>query len=181
MAVTRITRGKLLAGAINANVEAAAGSIGTAELADLGVTTAKMAVDTVQKTAVVTVSSAELLALNATPKTILAAPAAGLAHVPLGMILFLDYNATAYAGIAAGEDLSLKYTDASGAEVLQVEATGFLDATADAIRYAQPSTTLLTPVSAAPLVLHMLVGEIITGDSPLLVQLYYRTIPTVLA
>jgi hypothetical protein len=127
----------------------------------------------------VTVSSAELLALNATPKTLVAAPGAGKAIVPTLVTLFLDYNSAAYDGIAAGEDLALKYTDASGATLATIEATGFLDATADAVRFAFPTTTAaFTPVANAPLVLHMLTGEIATGNSPLKVRVDYKIIDT---
>lgn len=134
----------------------------------------------------VTITSAQLLALNATPITLVPAPAAGNALIFEGAILMLDWNAAAYAGIAAGEDLSIKYTGAAGLEVGQVEATGFLDAVADAFRYCRPHGAAsgdsgITPVAAAPLVLHMLTGEIITGDSPLHVKTYYRVVPLNLA
>src|SRR5574343_823893 len=55
------------------------------------------------KTATVTVSSAELLALNATPKNLLAAPASGKALILVAAELWLDYATAAYAGIASGE------------------------------------------------------------------------------
>jgi len=129
------------------------------------------------KTATVTVSSAELLALNATPKTLIAAPGAGKANILVAAEFWLDYATTAYAGIADGEDLAIKVSDASGATLATVETTGFLDATADAFRYVEPTTTAArTPVANAPLVLHMLTGEIITGDSPLKLRLLYREI-----
>lgn len=129
------------------------------------------------KTATVTVSSAELLALNATPKTLLAAPGAGKALILVAAELWLDYATTAYGGIAAGEDLAIKVTDAAGATLATVETTGFLDATADAFRYVEPTTTAArTPVANAPLVLHLLTGEIATGDSPLKLRLLYREI-----
>jgi hypothetical protein len=134
----------------------------------------------VELSADVTVSTAELLALNATPKTLVAAPGAGFALVPTGMVLFLDFNSVVYNGVAEGEDLSVKYTDGSGTEAMQIEATGLLDASADAVRYAKPPTTLLTPTANAALVLHMLSGEIATGNSPLKVRIYYRVIPATL-
>lgn len=125
----------------------------------------------------VTITSAQLLALNATPQTLVAAPGAGRALIFMGAQLMLDYNSAAYDGIAAGEDLSVKYNNGSGAEVAQIEATGFLDATADAYRYAHPaSTAAVTPVANVPLVLHMLVGEIATGNSPLRVRVFYRNV-----
>lgn len=134
----------------------------------------------------VTVSSAEMLALNATPKTLVAAPGAGLANIFENAVAFLDYNSAAYAGIAAGEDLSVKYTNAAGLAVGGCETTGFLDATADATRFIQAyraasGVSDITPVANAALVLHMLTGEITTGNSPLKLRVYYRVVPTTLA
>ena len=126
------------------------------------------------KTATVTVSSAELLALNATPKTLIAAPASGKALILVGAELWLDFATTAYNGIAAWEDLTVRYTNASGTTLATVETTGFLDATADAFRYVTPAAGTLTPVAAAPLILHLSAGEIATGDSPLKVRVTYR-------
>lgn len=126
------------------------------------------------------ITSAQLLALNATPQTIVAAPGAGRYREFLGAQILYDYNSTAYAGIAAGEDLVFKYTDGSGAAVSQqIEATGFLDQTADEIRTAgKPGGDLadVEPVVNAALVLHLLTGEITTGDSPLKVRCFHRTI-----
>lgn len=133
------------------------------------------------KYAEVAVSSAELLALNATPKTIVAAPGAGIVLVPLMIAVVLDFVSAAYAGIAAGEDLVLRYTDGSGAAAFTVEATGFLDAVADAIRLgaiAAAQAAAITPVANAPLVLHMSTGEVTTGDSPLRVKLWYSQFST---
>lgn len=129
----------------------------------------------------VTVSSAELLALNATPKSIIAAPGAGKVLVPLALAIILDFNTTAYAGIAAGEDLVLRYTNGSGVATFTVEATGFLDATADAIRLGgieAGAAAAITPVANAALVLHMATGEITTGDSPLRVKVWYSVFST---
>lgn len=127
------------------------------------------------ESAVVTVSTAELLLLNTTPKTLVAAPGAGIAIVPVSATMFLDYATTAYDGIAAGEDLAFRYTDGSGNIALTVEATGFLDASADAHRYALASG-LATPTANAALVLHMTTGNIATGDSPLKVRVRYRLV-----
>lgn len=136
-----------------------------------------------QRYADVVITSAQLLALNATPRQLVAAPGAGRALIFEGAILHKPAG-TAYAGIAAGEDLSIKYTDASGAEVGQCEATDFLDQTTAQTRYVRATTaasanTALTPVANAALVLHLLVGEITTGDSTLNVRVFYREIPTV--
>lgn len=134
-----------------------------------------------------TITSAQLLALFATPITIVPAPGANICLIPTGLLLFLDYKSAAYAGIAAGEDLNVKYTNASGAGLLGVEATGFLDQTSDQWRYAYPiaqSATQplnsFTPVANAALVLHMLTGEITTGNSPLYGRIWFRKVQMVL-
>lgn len=134
----------------------------------------------------VEVTAAEMLALNATPKTLVAAPGAGRVLVPVGALFFLDYNSAAYAGIATGEDMAIRYTNGSGAVAATVETTGFLDQTADQLRWlnagATPAATAggLTPVANAALVLHMTTGEITTGDSPLFVRTYYVNLPATL-
>ena len=124
----------------------------------------------------VTISTAELLALFTTAIEIVPTPGAGKAIIPTLIELFLDYATTDYDGVAAGEDLSVKFTDKTGDEIAQVEATGFLDASADAKRVKTMPEALLTPVFNAPLVLHMLVGNIATGDSPLKVRTHYKVI-----
>lgn len=128
------------------------------------------------ETEVITITSAQLLALFGTPQTIVAAPGAGIAIVPVSARLFLDFNSAAYDGIAAGEDLVLRYTDASGAIAQTIEATGFLDAAADAHRIAINSG-LFVPTANAALVLHMATGNIATGNSPLKIQLRYKRVP----
>jgi len=127
------------------------------------------------------ITTAQVLALFATPITVVAAPGAGKYSEFVAAQLFLDFNAAAYAGIAAGEDLVFKYTDASGVQVSQtIETTGFLDATADQLAIANPDGTdlagVINAVDNAVIVLHLLVAEIITGDSPLKVRVFHRDI-----
>ena len=178
-----VTDAKLATGAVT-NTKLGADAVDGSKMADDAVGIEHLDEDGygVQRHVDITITSAELLALNATPKTILAAPGAGLAIVPaspIALVLELVFGTTAYDGIAAGEDLSLKYTGAAGTELVQVEATGFLDATADAVVYAAPGT-LVTPEANKPVVLHLLVGETATGDSVLKVRFYYRIVPTTL-
>lgn len=130
----------------------------------------------------VTITSAQLLALNATPKSLVPAPGAGRANVFAGAVVFYDYNSAAYA-VDAADNLQIRYTDGSGQLVAACETDGFLTLTADAVRYVLPlvgSTTLsdITPVANAALVAFMANSEVITGDSPLLLRVYYRVIPT---
>ena len=128
----------------------------------------------------VTITEAELKALNATPKTLLGAPGAGKASILHSVELFLDYETTDYDGIAPGEDLSVLYETAG--EIGRIEATGFLDASADARRFLKVHDSGAYAPSACPLgvneavQMQMLVDEIATGDSPLKVRVRYRTI-----
>ena len=131
----------------------------------------------------VVVASAALLALNATPAELVPAPGADLALIFDGAVIRKPAGA-AYAGIAAGEDLSVKYTNAAGLEVGQAETTGFLDQTTDQVRWvarhaAASGNSAIVPVANAALVLHLLAGEIITGDSDLELEVHYRVVRTV--
>lgn len=128
------------------------------------------------------ISSAALLALNATPAEIVPAPGAGLALIFEGALIRKPAG-TAYAGIAAGEDLSVKYTDAAGDEIAQCEPTGFLDQATNQIRWVRAfdpgsGDSAITPVENGALVLHLLAGEITTGDSDLELEVHYRVVRT---
>ncbi len=133
----------------------------------------------IQNCVTVEVTSAQLLALNATPKTIIAAPDSGFAVVPTRVAIYKPAG-TAYAGVAAGEDLVLKYTNASGAECsAQIETTGFLDQAGAETRYAGMPAAAVEPVAAAAVVLHLLTGEITTGNTSIHVRVWYDLMPTV--
>lgn len=162
--------------------------------ADEAAITALQAVDTAAAAALaaqstiqfvnVTITSAQLLALNATPRQIVAAPGAGLALILVDVVAYKAAG-TAYAGIAAGEDLSIKYTDGSGLEVAEIETTGFLDQATAQMRYASSfraasGVSSITPVANAALMMMLLSGEITTGDSDLKLRVYYRVVPTTL-
>lgn len=132
----------------------------------------------------VTVTSAELLALNATPKTLVAAPGAGKILVFEGAVLTMDYKSAAYA-VDLGDDLAVKYTNGSGTAVAQCEATGLLDQTSDQVRWIRPfaaasGDSSITPVANAPLVLHMLGSEATTGNSDVKLRVFFKTLPSAL-
>lgn len=133
--------------------------------------------DTGILTANVTISTAELLALNAVPKQLVAAPGAGKALILVDAQLMLDYATTAYDGVAAGEDLEIRYADGSGQLAATIETTGFLDQAADTYRHIYPAAAAaIAPVANAALVMDLAVGEIATGDSPLKVRVRYREV-----
>ena len=133
----------------------------------------------------VTIPTAGVLTLFATAVEVLAAPGAGFATILVGVIIHKPAG-TAYAGIAAGEDLALNYTNDAGLQVASCEMTGFADSTAVQTRWlhsyrAASLASQITPVANAAIIAQMLVGEITTGDSDFLLRLYHRTIPMVLS
>lgn len=137
----------------------------------------------VQRRKLVKLTSAQVLALFATPVTLVAAPGTGKA-LELVAASITKPAGTAYAGVAAGEDLSISYTNAAGLAVAGCEVTGFLDQATAQARILKPYNAAsgvsdIVPVANAALVIHMLTGEITTGDSPVYVTVIYRVVPTV--
>lgn len=125
----------------------------------------------------VTVTTAQLLALRATPATLVAAPGAGLYLEFLGASLILDYNSIAYT--ESTDNMAIRFTNTTAAIVSQaIESTGFIDQTVDTITSALPKIDAIVAASVAvnaPLVLHNTGdGEFASGNSPLIVKIAYR-------
>lgn len=100
----------------------------------------------------VSLSNTNMLNLQTTPITLVAAPGAGKALIFLGAQLFFDYTA---AYTESSDDLGVKYTNGSGVQVSATfDSTGFVTATADTHGYVVPQSSLVT--GNAPLVLHNL-------------------------
>ncbi len=90
--------------------------------------------DGITQFAEVSITNAEMLAIRATPKTLVAAPGAGKVLEFVSAQLFFDYTA---AYTESTDNLAVKFENGSGAAVSQtIEATGFVDATADTITNA---------------------------------------------
>jgi hypothetical protein len=140
-----------------------------------------------QRSDTVFITSAQLLALNATPIQVVAAPGAGRFILPRKWAVYKPAG-TAYGGIAAGEDLALKYTDGSGAQVASpIETTGFLDQATAQTAWAGMKGTgdNTTPASAlavgnAAIVVQLLAGEITTGTTGIYVTVWWDEYPLVL-
>ncbi len=134
----------------------------------------------------VTIPTAAVLTLNATPVSIVPAPGAGFVNIFESAMLSMKFNSVAYDGVAGGEDLVFSYTDGSGVKVALVETTGFVDQITDQMRFAKHYGALITtnssetPTANAAIVLSLLSGEIATGDSDLKVRCFYRVMPSML-
>lgn len=131
--------------------------------------------------AFVTVTAAQIRALRATPITLVAAPGAGKAIVFHYAKQFLDYGTVAHDAPNAGDDLGYRYTNGSGQLVATQEATGFINASADALRVVRAGSAAVNsaqdviPVANAALVLHNVgAAEFAgTGNSPLEIAVFY--------
>lgn len=130
----------------------------------------------------VSITPAEIRALRATQITLVAAPGATKFLEFVSAHLWLDFGAVAHdAPTNAGDDLAIRYTDGNGQVVGSQEATGFINAAADAHRIikagAAPVATVadVVPVANAALVLDNIgAAEYAgTGDSPLVVDILY--------
>lgn len=118
-------------------------------------TTSKLDGDGVTQWAEVSITNAEMLALRATPKTLVAAPGAGKVIEFVSAQLFFDYTA-AYTETA--DNMAIRFNNGTGVIVSQaIEATGFVDATADTITNALPKIDAIAAKSGSEnlaLVLH---------------------------
>lgn len=85
--------------------------------------------DGVTQWAEVSLTNAQVLALRATPITLVAAPGAGKVAELIGGVLIFDYTG---AYTESADNLGVKYENGSGVQAsTTIEATGFVDATAD--------------------------------------------------
>lgn len=137
----------------------------TGDIDDGAVTTAKLAANAIGNDqlnahalqyASVSLTNAEIKALRAAPKTLVAAPGAGLSLEFIAATLILDYGTNVLTETA--DNLAIRYTDGSGVQVSQdIEATGFIDQNADTLTNALPKINAIaakTGCENKALVLH---------------------------
>lgn len=128
----------------------------------------------------VTLTAAEVKALNTTPKAIIATPGAGYAIAVEKAIVTLDYGTAAYA---TNTDLEIRYDgaaagDGTGAEVTMASFDAILLLTADAVAtcsgLGQADETALTINKGVSAI--VATGDPATGDSPVTITVRYRIV-----
>lgn len=94
--------------------------------------------------AVKQITNAQMLAIRATPQTLVAAPGAGKAVIVDELFMHLDVTTAGYTETA--DNLVVEYS--GGGDIVTIETTGFLDQTTDQDRLIVPTyTALFTPVA----------------------------------
>jgi len=128
--------------------------IGKTDMQLASVDTAILQENTIQY-AEVTITNAQMLALRATPKELVAAPAAGKVLEFVSAVLIFDRTA---AYTESDDNLAVKYDSGSGVQVSQtIEASGFVDAAVDTMTTAIPKPDVIAAKTASEvksLVLH---------------------------
>lgn len=120
----------------------------------------------------ISLSSADILALNATPKTLVAAPGAGKIIAVNRITLKMVTTSTAYAN---GGALEFRYTDASGAKVTADIAAAVVTAGAGTSYTSVAGvTTSLTNVANAAIVMNNATAPFITGTGTGVVTIQYQ-------
>jgi hypothetical protein len=169
MAANQVTRGSAKVGKLSGTGVVAAAQIGTG-----AVTSVKLA-DDIAHTAQVSIASADILALNTTPKQLVAAPGSGKVIIVEGIVFKMVRTATAYAN---GGALEFRYTDGSGAKVSADIAATVVTTGGAGTEYNSVAgvTTSLTPVANAAIVLRCATADFITGTGTAVVSIKYRIV-----
>lgn len=129
----------------------------------------------------VRLTPAQMQALFTTAQTLVRARAAEVI-IPFSVMVYKPAG-TAYAGIAAGEDLSIE--DANAVNFITIETTGFLDQTTEQYRYGEKAVQANKATGKGVNIrAKLLVGDITTGTSPIWITMaFYRVelgrVPTV--
>jgi hypothetical protein len=154
--------------------EGSAGAVGTADIAAASVTSAKMAEDVV-RTIQAALSSAQILALSATPISLIPAPGAGKIVIVDSILFKMVRTATAYAN---GGAVEFRYTDGSGAKVTADVAAALITTGGAATAYAHVAgiEASITPVANAAVIVTNATAPFITGTGTAQVSVRYRIV-----
>lgn len=147
-----------------------------------------LGISDIQQIASGTLTSAQILALNANPITLIPAPGVGKTIIVDEIQLFLDYGTAAYVA-GAGEDLTFQYVTGNVAiAAIDNDAVTFLTAAADAHWLGKPNGVyavsvagtgdgvLLTTIDNEGIEVTIAVGEVITGNSPIKWKIKYHVV-----
>lgn len=121
---------------------------------------------------VLTLTAAQVKALNTTPITLVPAVQKAILIVE-DIEAKLTFNTVAHTGANA---LEFRYTDAAGAKVTADMAAAFINSASTAYRHVAGVVTELTPVVSSPIVVTVPVANPATGNSPITFVVKYRVV-----
>jgi hypothetical protein len=121
-----------------------------------------------------TIATGDVATMNATPVEVIAAPGAGKFIEIVSVYWFLDFNSAAYDAAAAGDTLGVKYTNGSGAQLVDTVAGNAIGSAAADYHVIVKPVAEVQPVANAAVVAHIDAGEWGTGNSPLKYEILYR-------
>lgn len=127
------------------------------------------------KYAEVTLTNAQILALNATPVSIVAAPDTGKIIVPLKAV-YQHIYATAAFVLTNVTDIEIRYTGTSGAVMVKMPTTGVLDQTANTTAWGAPQANAIGVANAAAVVHIAGTASPITGAGTAKVKFWYEVV-----
>lgn len=120
----------------------------------------------------VTLTTAQVLALNTTPITLIAAPGASKYIRVVDIVASIDYESAAYA---TNTTLEFRYTNGSGTKVT-ADIANLLDTTADKAISVWWLEAELVLTANAPVVATVATGDPVTWDSDVEVTVYYKLV-----
>jgi len=154
-------------------------NVDTLRLKDLGVTNSKLALN-IPRTVVINVTSAEWIAMNATPKLLVAAPGANKMHRVMNVRYEMDYNSVQYT---LGGNVAVQYdnTSSGGGTLASVVIanTVFNGYSADSTVGAQGALASSLSSSTVNKGLYLSTPTAFaSGNSPVQVYVTYETVTT---
>lgn len=170
------------------SISLAVGSVGTGEILDATIATADLANDAVTSAKTdeelvqnlnVTISSASIDALNATPYTVIAAPGADKFIDVISVIGHVNFSSESWNNATASDSLTFRYTDGSGVVVASL-SNDFVETASDgytaiAERVTGQSGQTL-PVTGAPIVAEIANDLAIDGATTFTFEILYRVV-----
>jgi hypothetical protein len=123
----------------------------------------------------VTLTTAQILALNTTPITLIPAPGASQVLILQGVYGINVFNSVAYVSAA----LEFRYTNGSGTKLAEL-TSGFVQSASTALAAVNVAVAQMTPVANAPLVAFVGTANPTTGNGSIKLRLYYKLVPAML-
>ena len=130
----------------------------------------------------VTLTAAQVNALNGTPLTVVPAPGPAWIVILDEVQMQYVYGSAAFT-IGSASGLAFNYTNGAGLQLAQCAVTGFLDQASNqrrsALAYrAASAASQITPVANAPIVAQMLTANVSVGTGcSLKLRAFYRRVP----